>query len=226
MNQSEQVNELFKALCAVQSALVGAKKDAANPFFRSKYADLESCWEAARSPLANQGLCVVQTCGTEDGETGLYTTLGHVSGQWMRGFLPLNMKAQDPQGQGSAITYARRYAFAAIIGLVQTDDDGEAAQGRLPRISADQPDAGDGHTPDQGYVINFGQWNKKTLEQVMRDQGPDAIRGYVEYLENTAIKKNKPILPDSVVGNFIDEASRFLAAFENAPQPNEGDFQA
>lgn len=133
MNQSEQVDKLFQALTKVQAELRGAKKDSDNPFFKSKYADLEACWNALRGPLAANGLCVVQTLSVmPNGDPSLITTLGHESGQWMRGELPLNMKAKDPQAQGSALSYARRYSLAAITGLVQTDDDGEAAMDRGP----------------------------------------------------------------------------------------------
>lgn len=133
MNQSEQVDKLFQALSKLQGDIRGAKKDSENPFFKSKYADLEACWDALRSPLAANGLCVAQTVTLlASGEPGLITTLGHSSGQWIRGEMPLNMKAKDPQAQGSALSYARRYSLAAITGLVQTDDDGEAAMERGP----------------------------------------------------------------------------------------------
>lgn len=223
MNQSDKVDQLFSALVKVQMDLRGAKKDSSNPFFKSSYADLESCWNAAREALVKNGLCVIQTTETvnpHDDNTALVTTLGHVSGQWIRGFLPLNMKAKDPQGQGSAITYARRYAFAAIIGLVQVDDDAEGAMERRPAsnphaASNMQPGPNDGHTPDQGYMIDFGKWNRRSLEQVMRDQGPDEIRGYIDYLENAAVKQNKPIERGGRVAVFIEQASNMLAAFEN-----------
>ena len=133
MNQSEQVSELFKALSKAQSEIRGAKKDSENPFFRSKYADLESVWDAAKKPLADNGLCVVQTTDVLNGEPVVVTTLGHTSGQWVRGVLPLTMVKKDPQSQGSAISYARRYALAAIVGVVQTDDDGESAMDRGPQ---------------------------------------------------------------------------------------------
>lgn len=215
MNQSEKLDLLFSAVVKLQSELPGAKKDSANPFFKSSYADLESCWHAARSLLNKNGLCVIQTGGIEDTEAGLYTTLGHTSGQFIRGFLPLNMKAKDPQGQGSAITYARRYGFAAILGLVQVDDDAESAMDRgNERIFPQQPALGDGHTPDQGYMIDFGKWNRKSLEQIMRDQGPSEIANYIEYLEDSAQKQNKPIEAGGKVAVFIQNASSFLAAYE------------
>lgn len=71
----------------------------------------------------------------------------------------------------------------------------------------------DGHLPDRGYFIDFGKWNKRSLEQVMRDEGPEAIAGYISYLEESAQKQGKPI--QGKVAVFIAEAERFLGAHEN-----------
>lgn len=129
--QTENISELAKALCIVQGILQGAVKDEDNPFFKSKYANLEAVWDACRKPLSNHGLSVIQTTvGDEQGNIQLITTLVHSSGQWIRGYLPLLLQKKDPQGVGSALTYARRYALAAIVGIVQVDDDAESAMYR------------------------------------------------------------------------------------------------
>lgn len=128
--QSETIGALAAALSKAQAGITGALKDSANPFFKSKYADLASCWDACRRQLTENGLAVVQTIRTENDESLLVTTLAHSSGEWIRSELPIRAKDASPQAQGSAITYARRYALAAIVGLAQIDDDAEAAQGR------------------------------------------------------------------------------------------------
>lgn len=139
LNQSEQINELAAALAKAQGQITGALKDSNNPFFKSKYADLASCWDACRKQLSENGLAVIQTTDIdgiirdgkcEDPYVVVHTTLVHSSGQWIRGSLPVKAKDDSPQAQGSGITYARRYALAAIVGLAQIDDDAEAAQGR------------------------------------------------------------------------------------------------
>ena len=130
MNQSESIAALAAALSKAQSAITGALKDNANSFFKSKYADLASCWDACRQQLAANNLAVIQTTEVTEAGTVLVTTLAHSSGEWMRGYLPVLTKDSGPQGQGSGLTYARRYALAAIVGLAQIDDDGEAAQAR------------------------------------------------------------------------------------------------
>ena len=128
--QSEQINELAAALSKAQASITGALKDSANPFFKSKYADLASCWDACRKQLTDNGLSVIQTTDIVSDTVVVRTTLAHSSGQWVSGILPVKTKDESPQAQGSGITYARRYALAAIVGLAQIDDDAEAAQGR------------------------------------------------------------------------------------------------
>lgn len=128
--QSENIAELAKALCAAQAEMKGAAKDAENPFFKSKYADLESVWEACRGPLTKHGLSVSQTTDFENGITYVQTNLLHISGQFIAGRLPLIAMKQDPQSIGAALTYYRRFCLSAIVGIIQVDDDGETASGR------------------------------------------------------------------------------------------------
>jgi hypothetical protein len=139
--QSETIGALAAALSKAQADITGALKDSSNPFFKSKYADLASCWDACRKQLAANGLSVIQTTRMADQGLVLVTTLAHSSGEWIAGEMPVLIAVQGksgefkevtPQAQGSGITYARRYALAAIVGLAQVDDDAEAAQGRKP----------------------------------------------------------------------------------------------
>ena len=139
--QSETIGALAAALSKAQADITGALKDSSNPFFKSKYADLASCWDACRKQLAANGLSVIQTTRMADQGLVLVTTLAHSSGEWIAGEMPVLIAVQSksgefkeitPQAQGSGITYARRYALAAIVGLAQVDDDAEAAQGRKP----------------------------------------------------------------------------------------------
>lgn len=128
--QSENIAELAAALSKAQANITGALKDSANPFFKSRYADLNSVWDACRKQLTDNGLSVIQTTDIVADTVVVRTTLAHASGQWISGILPVKAKDDGPQAQGSGITYARRYALAAIVGLAQIDDDAEAAQGR------------------------------------------------------------------------------------------------
>lgn len=133
MQTSEQINELAAALAKAQGMMHGAKKDADNPYFKSKYADLASCWEAAREPLSSNGLCVIQmTAPSDKEEVVVVTRISHSSGQWAEGTLAIPVNKADAQGYGSALTYARRYGFAAAVGLAQVDDDGNLAAAAKP----------------------------------------------------------------------------------------------
>ena len=136
MNQSENINELAAALAKAQGEMQVAIKDCINPFFKSKYADLGSVWDAARPVLSKNGLCIMQTTEMSNDKIVMVTTLAHISGQWMKSFLPLNPAKNDSQGVGAAITYLRRYSLSALVGVVcDDDDDGETAVGRGKTIS-------------------------------------------------------------------------------------------
>jgi len=131
MQKSENIAELAKALSIVQSQLEGAKKDSVNPFFRSKYADLASVWDACRNLLGKNELAVVQTSSVIEGrDLVVNTTLMHSSGEWISGELAVPLPKNDPQGLGSALTYARRYGLSAMIGICPEDDDAESATPR------------------------------------------------------------------------------------------------
>jgi hypothetical protein len=126
--QSPTIGKLASALVKAQATMGVAVKDAVNPHFKSKYADLASIINAAREPLADNGLAIVQRAHPNDRGVQLQTTIVHESGEWMSDsglFLPA--AKVDPQGFGSAMTYGRRYAYAAMLGIVQDDDDGAAA---------------------------------------------------------------------------------------------------
>ncbi len=125
MIRSEQINELAKALGEFQKAMPSFAPDAENPFFHSSYTTLAGLVKGAGALLPEHGLSVAQI--TEN--SGAVTTLlMHTSGQYIGGTLELNPVKDDPQGRGSAITYARRYSYASILGLItDKDDDGNSA---------------------------------------------------------------------------------------------------
>src|SRR5476649_619116 len=118
-NTAEQINELAAALAKAQSVMEGAKKDANNPFYKSRYADLESVWSACRKALTDNGLSVIQRGIIVDGTYLMETSLFHSSGQWVTGLTPVKAKDDTPQAMGSAITYAGRYGLAAMVGVYQ-----------------------------------------------------------------------------------------------------------
>jgi len=132
MQQSESIANLAKALSIVQGNLTYASKDSANPFFKSKYADLESVWDSCRNLLADNGLSVIQMPGNYfEGRMWLITRLCHASGEWIEQEMSIPVAKQDAHGCLAAITYMRRGALAAFLGIVQADDDGNTASNKV-----------------------------------------------------------------------------------------------
>lgn len=130
MNTSEQINEIATALAKAQGEMAPAIKDATNPAFRSKYADLAAVWAACCPALTKHGIAAIQDASLCERGVSVTTRLVHGSGQWIEfGPLTVPMSKQDAHGVGSATTYARRYGLSAALGIVADDDDGNAAVG-------------------------------------------------------------------------------------------------
>ena len=135
MNKSESIKELCTALIAAKAEFKPIKKTALNPFFKSKYATLEMVIEATDPALCKSGLSIIQLVNGEN----LETVLIHTSGEWIASETALKAVKQDPQAQGSAITYARRYALSAILGVAsEEDDDGNAGTKPTPKPAPKQ----------------------------------------------------------------------------------------
>jgi hypothetical protein len=128
MKTSETITKLIHALLLAQKNITFAIKESNNPFFKSKYADLPTVIDAVKPALNENGIVFVQTASpSESGTVSLTTRLIHTSGEWIEDTATAALVKNDPQGYGSAITYLRRYSLAAITGLYQDDDDGNAA---------------------------------------------------------------------------------------------------
>lgn len=139
MKRSEHIGELAAALAKAQGMMTAAIKDASNPFFKSKYATLESVMEAIRVPFSTNGLSYTQPAETDDEYIVVETMLMHASGQWISSSLLAKPAKSDVQGIGSTISYLKRYGLQAMAGVASEDDDGEAAVGRpQPRTQPKQ----------------------------------------------------------------------------------------
>ena len=136
MNTSQSITALAQAMLNVQQQLQPAIKDAKNPFVGNDYATLNSVMDACKNALVSHGIWLTQLptpapveLGT--GHIGLETKLIHAeSGEWISSTTVIPLPKNDPQGMGSAITYARRYSLCAMLGIVTEDDDGNAACGQ------------------------------------------------------------------------------------------------
>jgi hypothetical protein len=132
IEHSQDIAAFAKAFVVAQGHMTGAKRDAKNPHFKSTYANLETVIDAAKPALQEQGIMFTQAPGQLiDGALEVTTMLVHAeSGQWMRSTVHVPLQKRDPQGVGSAITYACRYSLMATLGLPPVDDDGEGAMDR------------------------------------------------------------------------------------------------
>ena len=141
MITSDSIKELATALNLAQGQMTAAKKDAANPFFKSKYADLGSVIMAIKEAFFDNGLSYIQAPIMAEHSVGVVTRIMHSSGEWIEETLTLPLVKMDPQSAGSAITYARRYALQSMAGVPAADDDAEFAMGRHkePEKPAEKP---------------------------------------------------------------------------------------
>ena len=131
MIKSETIGNVAAAFVKAQAEMGNASKGAANPFFKSKYADLNAIREAALPVLEKHGLSVMQPTSVIEGKKYVETILLHTSGEFIGGLTEiLSVKEFDAQAQGSGISYARRYGLQSLLCIGAEDDDGEKAIGR------------------------------------------------------------------------------------------------
>jgi hypothetical protein len=233
MNQSENINELATALAKCQGEITPALKDSNNPFFKSKYADLNAVWSVCREPLSRHGLCVIQTIDMgEGGEPILITTLAHSSGQWIKSFSPVPVKEEivkidpnkkeeigkigpnkkayknDPQALGSSITYMRRYNLSSIVGIsTDEDDDGEKAMNRNAKDTKDSKEKP--KVPDLP-VISLEESNK--LKELADSCDPEYLSKLMGYLSQQGVKAFAEVKLDmynKILNGMIKNAELF-----------------
>lgn len=217
MDHSEKIDKFAAAFVAAQKQIKGAAKSAVNPHFRTSYADLASVMEACKEALNANGISVIQTpVPTENTNTlALDTVLMHQSGEWVSGRTVIPLGKVDPQGYGSAMTYARRYSLAAMVGVCPEDDDGEGAMGRgsngsgarkpqPPPPQRQQPPSakpGDSET----FLIQLNEafdakdFTEASREAVIRKVLADAK---VDDLAKMPAKWRKPLLDKIAAGKF------------------------
>lgn len=124
---SEKIDQIMPAFLKARGQFKAAVKDAKNPHFKSSYVTLDGVFAAITEALLAEGIAPVQQTAIEDGRIVLHSRLYHISGQWIGSTYPVHPVKADPQGEGSALTYARRYALMALVGIAPEDDDGNAA---------------------------------------------------------------------------------------------------
>jgi len=161
---------LIQSLIKAQGAFIPLKKDASNPFFKSNYATLAAVNDAVDTALGKNGLTIIQLPQLKDDRMVLTTCLLHESGESISFDYLLSPAKDDPQGMGSAITYARRYAKMAILGLAPDDEDGNAASKRPPQKTKPQPPAKNNKDKKRAFAIatNDLKWDKDQMAEYFR----------------------------------------------------------
>lgn len=209
MNKSDTINELAKALLEVQKEMVPIKKTADNPFFKSKFAPLDKVMPEALRILNKHGLSVTQPVSHIEGQSALTTLLMHESGEWISADQPLVLDKENPQGQGSAITYARRYALMAMIGMVAEDDDdgNKASQPRTVKYATDKQikwirDTARSLNDQLGDDEEVDDWVEEILTVKPKQVPIYKVKDAVDKLKKEAGGKE---LPDYEAGEGLDE---------------------
>ena len=158
---------LYTALVKCQTQIKVALKDSANSHFKSRYADLTSVMLACKDALAANDLAVLQLSRIhESGTPVLVTRIIHVSGEHIEGEFPLVCKdPNDPQKLGSAVTYARRYALAAALGITADDDDGQAASGHVASAAKPVAPVAPAQSKTEEYQKLLEDFFKKPVKQ-------------------------------------------------------------
>ena len=138
IEKSENITNLATSLLKAQKAMGSALKDAENPYFKSNYADLKAVIDAIKEPLNDNGITFLQAVnGCGDGNPVIETMLLHESGQYLCTRTPIFcVKPDNPQAFGSGVTYSKRYALQAFLGLPTKDDDGNAGAGKNQKSTA------------------------------------------------------------------------------------------
>jgi ERF superfamily protein len=174
---SAEFATILGALALAQKTITGAAKDKNNPHFGQAYADLGSIWEACRDALTSNDIAVVQLPSVANGKVSVITVLGHKSGQWISSTLDMTPQQNTPQAVGSAITYARKYALAAMAGVAPEDDDGNAASAQ-PTNGKQQPAKREARQPEPDAT------HKQDPIKVVKAEVPEEVQAIWDTMTN------------------------------------------
>lgn len=234
--------DFAKALVKAQQELPAIEKDGRNPHFRSEFVTLDHLLAEVLPVLNRNGLGLAQFPTANDlGQPTLTTIIYHESGDTLSHSMPLFLSKQDPQGQGSAITYARRYAVAAALGISDEKDDdaeatrstggaGDAATPTRPRVSpspgAPQPGAAASpvETPEQKKLRWEKAWDAQTapklVEAIAKFEDADELRMCLEIESERTVRTKGDKPRKSVLGAI---SARIRELEPDAPEVSEGD---
>ena len=206
MRRSESIKNIAKALAQFQAEVRNPANTETNPYFKSKYAPLNNILNLVRPLLSKHGLSILQSPSGDGQNVTVTTLITHESGEWIESE-PLTLKAEKAtaQGAGSAITYARRYALSAMLGISsEDDDDGNFASGNkdenkstandTEKNKTDKPTTHDDDKPERNNKKFASFWgNVKKLgfteEEVHEIAGVDSLKGFSQAQLNSLLLK-------------------------------------
>lgn len=231
MKQSERIDLIAAALVAAQAELPTIAFDATNPHFKNRYASLPQLVSETRAILAKQGLAILQGCSTPDTDEGklvgfsVDTLIVHKSGQWIQQNVYIPVEKPTAQAAGSALTYGRRYAYAAALNLVSdADDDGETASNH-PVRSASQPAPTSENTPpparrrvsDPGELeMPFGKNKGRKLKELRNMD----LESTINWCRDKDAEKFKDLI---AACEAVLRGKESAAGFEDPPPPEQDD---
>jgi len=167
MLTSESTVKIGKALVAALGELSNPANTATNPFFKSKYAPLPDILNHVRPVLSKHGLCVLQ-------DAGVTTRIVHESGEWIESDrLTLTPQKDDPQGEGGAITYARRYSLSAMLGISSEDDDDANYASQAPQLPTQPATQRPVHHSARGPVNQCTDKQHKFIRSLLKQKATD-----------------------------------------------------
>lgn len=213
--KTENINELASALAKCQGAMKAAFTNKKNDFLRSKYADLESCWDACRKELTDNGLSIMQLPSFDGKMVSVETILSHSSGQWIKSCISAQpghtnksgefVLKMDVQAIGIAITYLRRYGLNSIVGNVFSDEDSDGEPTRSEGERAKSTEAKEsGELPEGSKTAH--------LTMLFKKHGID-MKKAMNYFSESDITCLEEV-PDSLVARIEKGPAKFKEATE------------
>lgn len=210
------MERIAAALVKAQRAFGPALKSSSNPHFKSKYADLAACVEAVIDGLNANGIALIQKQHPSEGGVAVETVFVHESGETLSaGTLTVPASKQDPQGYGSALTYARRYSLMAACGIAPEDDDGNAASKTAikkgPGVISAPSEAFKSLPPDwQMWVTDFA----KDVANAFEQQGAQAARALLD-----EVTEREQLQPEHIAATWALLPSKARSGIKAAKEP-------
>lgn len=229
--RSATLGKLAEALSKAQGVIEGAKKDTEGQVgtARKKYADLASVWAACKAALSANGISVIQVPTATAAMAGVSTLMAHASGEWVSGTLLLPVQRRDAQGMGSAITYARRYALMAFVGVAPEDDDGDAAVGQRQEQRARPKSQGPAPAPQQpkeppptgeAFAHRLHDYEGKLVGEGVCKVG-ELIRHVADVCAKAGHGDNLATYGEAAVKLAAEETKKFEAAARKKAKPRQ-----